>query len=54
MTASSQIEIEGAVTAEVDGLIVDSLQVQLEDSSGLQLSHAFLQRPDIELEGKYD
>jgi hypothetical protein len=47
----SQIELEGAVTAEVDGLTVDSLQVQVEDSAGLQLTNLSTQRLDAELEG---
>lgn len=47
----SQIELEGAVTAEVDGLTGDALQVQVEDASELQMTNVSLKRLEVELEG---
>jgi hypothetical protein len=47
----SQIELEGAVTAEVDGLTVDSLQISVEDSAGLQITNLSTQRLDAQVEG---
>ncbi len=47
----NQIELEGRVTAEVDGLTTDSLQVSVEDSAGLQLTHLTAQRLESQVEG---
>jgi hypothetical protein len=47
----SQIELEGSVTAEVDGLAGDSLQISVEDSSGLQATNLEVQRLDAQVEG---
>jgi hypothetical protein len=46
----SQIELEGAVTAEVDGLTVDSLQLSVEDSAGLQITNLSTQRLEAQIE----
>jgi hypothetical protein len=47
----SQIELEGAVTAEVAGLTVDSLQLSVEDSAGLQITTLSTQRLEAQIEG---
>lgn len=47
----SQIELEGSVTAEVDGLTTDSLEIQLEDNSGLQMTKLSTQRLESEVQG---
>jgi hypothetical protein len=47
----SQIELEGSVTAEVDGLASDSLEISVEDSSGLHATNLSIQRLEAQVEG---
>jgi hypothetical protein len=47
----SQIELEGSVTAEVDGLASDTLEISVEDASGLQGSNLSVQRLEAQIEG---
>ncbi len=47
----TQIELEGSVTAEVDGLTTDSLEVSLDDSASLQISNLAVGRLEVQLEG---
>lgn len=47
----SQIEIQGSVTAEVDGLTVDSLEISVEDNSSLQITKLSTQRLESQIEG---
>ncbi len=46
----TQIELEGSVTAEIDGLTTDSLQISVEDSAGLQISNLAVGRLDAQVE----
>jgi hypothetical protein len=47
----SQIELEGAVTAEIDGLTVDSLEISVEDNASLQMTTLSTQRLESQVEG---
>jgi hypothetical protein len=47
----SQIELEGAVTAEVDGLTVDALEISVEDNASLQVTKLSTQRLESQVEG---
>lgn len=47
----TEIELEGSVTAEIDGLTVDSLQISVEDSAGLQITNLTAQRLESQQEG---
>lgn len=47
----NQIELEGSVTAEVDGLTTDSLQISVEDSAGLQMTNLTAQQIETQVEG---
>ncbi len=47
----SEIELEGSVTAEVDGLTTDSLQLSVEDSAGLQITNLAVSRLEAQIEG---
>lgn len=47
----TQIELEGSVTAEVDGLTTDSLELSLDDSASLQISNLVVGRLEVQLEG---
>lgn len=47
----SQIELEGAITAEVDGLTVDSLEISVEDNTSLQVTKLAVQRLESQVEG---
>jgi len=47
----TQIQLEGSVTAEVDGLTTDSLQLSIEDSAGIQLTNLAAGRLDAQVEG---
>ncbi len=46
----TQIELEGTVTAELDGLTVDSLEIQVEDSAKLQLTKLAVSRLQVQVE----
>ena len=46
----SQIELEGSVTAELDGLTVDSLELQAEDSATIQLTNLAVSRLQAQVE----
>lgn len=46
----TQIELEGSVTAELDGLTGDSLEIQVEDSSTLQLTKLAISRLQVQIE----
>jgi hypothetical protein len=47
----SQIELEGGVSAEVDGLTTDSLEITVEDNASLQLTKLSTQRLESQVEG---
>ncbi len=47
----TQIELEDSVTAEIDGLTTDSLELSLDDSAGLQLTKLAVGRLEVQLEG---
>lgn len=47
----SQIELEGSVSAEVDGLTVDSLEISVEDNASLQITKLSTQRLESQVEG---
>ena len=46
----TQIELEGSVTAELDGLTVDSLEIQVEDSAGLQVTKLAVSHLQVQIE----
>jgi Putative auto-transporter adhesin, head GIN domain len=46
----TQIELEGSVSAELDGLTVDSLEIQVEDSATLQLTKLAVSRLQVQVE----
>ena len=46
----SQIELEGSVTAEINGLTTDSLQISVEDSAGLQIANLAAGRLEAQVE----
>ena len=46
----TQIELEGSVTAELNGLTVDSLEIQVEDSATLQLTKLAVSRLQVQVE----
>ena len=46
----TQIELEGSVTAEIDGLTTDSLQITVEDSAGLQIANLAAGRLEAQVE----
>lgn len=47
----NQIELEGSVTAEIDGLSTDSLQISVEDRAGLQMTNLTTGRLEAQVEG---
>lgn len=47
----SQIELEGSVSAEIDGLTTDSLEIQVEDNATLQMTNLSTQRLESQVEG---
>jgi hypothetical protein len=46
----TQIELEGSVTAEVDGLTVDSLEIEAEDSAKIELTKLAVSRLQVQVE----
>ena len=47
----SQIELQGGVSAEVDGLTTDSLEISVEDNANLQMTKLSTQRLESQVEG---
>lgn len=47
----SQIELEGGVSAEVDGLTTDTLEISLEDNANLQMTKLSTKRLESQVEG---
>ena len=47
----SQIELEDNVSAEIDGLTVDALEISLEDNASLQMTGLSTQRLESQVEG---
>ncbi len=47
----TQIELEGSVTADVDGQATDSLELSVDDSVGLRITKLAVGRIEVQLEG---
>ena len=47
----TQIQLEGSVSAEVDGLTTDSLEISVEDNASLQATKLSAQRLESQVEG---